>query len=139
MEQEKVTYFLALYGRYYPEEKIPTLIDKLKALSDDSFEKLNTAAKKDPLSVLSYSLFVGYFGIDRMVIGETGKGVLKLAILGVMCVLAYYIDTLAIGETAKSLLEAIAIGVGLIWAIIDWFKIEKLTKEHNYMKLVQLL
>lgn len=140
MEQEKITYFLAIYGRYYPEEKIPEIIDKLKALPEDSFEKLNAVQKKDPLSILSYSLFMGYFGIDRMAIGETVKGLLKLAVMMVMCAVAYFgIDRITIGEPTKTVLMIIAYGIAFIWVIIDWFKIEKVTKQHNYKKLIQLL
>jgi len=140
VEQEKVTYFLAVYGRYYPEEKIPEIIDKLKALPEDSFEKLNAAQKKDPLSILSYSLFMGYFGIDRMAIGEIVKGLLKMAIMVVMCTVAYFgIDRLSVGETAKTVLTVIAYGIALLWPVIDWFRIEKATKEHNYKKLSQIM
>jgi len=140
VEQEKITYFLAVYGRYYPEEKIPELIEKLKALPEDKFEKLNAVWKKDPLSILSYSLFVGYFGIDRMATGEIVNGLLKLAVMVVMCMVAYFgIDRLAVGETAKTVLKVIAYGIATIWVIIDWFRIEKVAKKHNYNKLLQLL
>lgn len=138
MEQEHITYFLALYGRYYPEEKISELIDKLKAMPDASFEKLNALPKKDPLLVLTYSLFLGYFGVERMMIGQTGKGLLKFAILGCMCILAYFIDDMAIGETAKWVFSLLALAIGCIWVFVDWSRAEKMTKIYNYKEIIKL-
>jgi len=140
MEQEKITYFLAVYARYYPEEKIPEIIEKLKALPDESFVKLNNIPKKDPLSVLTYSFYLGFFGVDRMMIGEMVKGLFKLVIFGSMCIFAYYIiDRLMIGTPAKVFLFVFSLLVGSCWPFVEWFKIEKLTKEYNYRKIIELL
>ena len=66
---------------------------------------------KDPTTALIISIFGGAYGIDRFYIGDTGLGIAKLLTCG---------------------------GLG-IWAIIDWFLIQGLTREknmetfHNYL------
>ena len=53
--------------------------------------------------MLSVSCFLGYFGLDRFLIGDWGKGIIKLLTGG---------------------------GLG-IWYIIDWFLIVRATKRKN--------
>ena len=89
MEQQKVDMFIATNGQNYPEEQLPFLREKLAATDD----------------------IVGYLGIDRFMLGETGIGILKLVTCG---------------------------GCG-IWSIVDWFLIQNKTKEFNYNKLVAYL
>ena len=71
---------------------------------------------KNPTTVLVVSIVVPVLtgglvsGIDRMMIGQTGWGILKLLTYG-----------------------------GLwIWNIIDWFCIEDLTRKYNYNQLMEL-
>ena len=60
---------------------------------------------------LIISIFLGAYGIDRFYIGDTGLGVGKLLTCG---------------------------GVG-IWAIVDWFGIQKATRQKNFEKIQQFL
>ena len=60
---------------------------------------------------LIISLFLGYLGIDRFIIGDIGMGIGKLLTGG---------------------------GCG-IWSIVDWFLIMKATKEKNLQKLATYL
>ena len=57
--------------------------------------------------MLSVSCFLGYFGLDRFLIGDWGKGIIKLLTGG---------------------------GLG-IWYIIDWFLIVRATKRKNMERL----
>lgn len=57
------------------------------------------------------SIFLGGLGIDRFMLGDTGMGVLKLLTGGCCGVLT----------------------------IVDWFSIQKKTKEMNFNKLAMLL
>ena len=66
---------------------------------------------KDPMTVLLISLFLGCFGIDRFMIGDSGMGILKL-LTGGLC--------------------------GIL-TIIDWVTIMEKTKEYNYNRLVPVL
>jgi TM2 domain-containing membrane protein YozV len=60
---------------------------------------------------LIISILAGSLGIDRFMIGDTGLGVGKLLTCG---------------------------GFG-IWAVIDWFQIQKATREKNMQKIQQFL
>jgi TM2 domain-containing membrane protein YozV len=72
---------------------------------------LSTAQFKDPSMTLIISILAGSLGIDRFMIGDTGLGVGKLLTCG---------------------------GFG-IWAVIDWFQIQKATREKNMQKIQQFL
>ena len=62
---------------------------------------------KDPTMILIISVLVGMFGVDRYILGDTQNGAFKL-LLTLCC------------------------GVGLIWWIIDIFKINEMTLDYNY-------
>ena len=66
---------------------------------------------KDPMTVLLISLFLGCFGIDRFMIGDSGTGILKPLTCGLCGILT----------------------------IIDWVTIMDKTKEYNYNRLVPVL
>jgi TM2 domain-containing membrane protein YozV len=66
---------------------------------------------KDPTTTLIVSILAGGLGIDRFMIGDTGLGIGKLLTCG---------------------------GLG-IWTIIDWFQIQKVTREKNMQKIQQFL
>lgn len=81
------------------------------ALEDDKFALICSLDYKDPTILLLISIFVGSFGIDRFLVGDTGLGVAKLLTGG---------------------------GCG-IWTIVDWFLIQGRTREQNYLKLLQVI
>ena len=61
--------------------------------------------------MLSVSCFLGYFSLDRFLIGDWGKGIIKLLTGG---------------------------GLG-IWYIIDWFLIVRATKRKNMERLEEII
>ena len=85
--------------------------EKLLAADESKFDQLAAVELKDPTTLLLVSIFLGSLGIDRFMLGETGMGVLKLLTAGVCGVLT----------------------------IIDWFNIQKKTKEYNYNHLMSVL
>ena len=111
MEQNKVDMFLMSNSEYFPEENMMLIRERLQALPDECFVQLSTMQFKSPVVMLVVSLFVGGFGVDRMMLGEVGLGVLKLLTCG---------------------------GCG-IWTIIDWFMIMGNTKEKNVLKLMNAI
>jgi TM2 domain-containing membrane protein YozV len=98
-------------GKQFESHQIPAIRERLLALDDDKFILLQSLNFKDPTVALIISLFVGYFGIDRFYIGDTGLGVAKLLTCG---------------------------GLG-IWQIVDWFLIMGRTREVNLEKLQTIL
>mgnify|MGYP002516875731 CR=1 FL=1 len=111
MEQQKVDQYMMTNAKYFPEEKIVYVKEKLRTMDESKFSLITTIPFKDPTTIFVVSLFLGVFGIDRFMLGDTGKGIGKLCTLG---------------------------GCG-IWAFIDLFAITKQAKECNFNKLMTLL
>ena len=111
MEQQKVEMFLMSNREYFPEDKMAFLRNKLKNMDEEKFLLLSTIELKSPTTMLLLSLFVGAWGVDRFMLGDTGMGVLKLLTGGLCGVLT----------------------------IIDWFGISRKTKEKNFNKIMMML
>ncbi len=111
MDSQKVDLFLVSNQKYFEPGQILFIKDRLLTLADDKFALICSLDYKDPTILLLISIFVGSFGIDRFLIGDTGLGVAKLLTGG---------------------------GCG-IWTIVDWFLIQGRTREQNYLKLLQVI
>ena len=111
MEQQKIDMFIMNNQKFFPSEKVMFLKEKLLALDDNKFAMISTIELKDPTTNLILSLFFGGLGVDRFMLGDTGMGVLKL-LTGGLC--------------------------GIL-TIVDWFSIQKKTKEFNFNKIMSLL
>ena len=111
LDQNKIDMYIMTNQKYFPAEKIMYLREKLAAMDDSKFSLISTVEMKDPTTLLLISLFLGSFGIDRFMVGDTGMGILKLLTGGCCGILT----------------------------IIDWFSISKKTKELNFNKLMTLL
>ena len=85
--------------------------EKLRTIDETKFSLISTIDFKEPTTLLLVSIFLGYLGIDRFMIGDTGMGVLKLLTGG---------------------------GCGVL-AIIDWFTISNKAKEVNFNKVMTLI
>lgn len=111
MEQQKIDMYIMTNQKYFPEEKIVFLKEKLRTMDEEKFSLVSAVELKDPTVLLLVSLFLGVLGIDRFMLGDTGMGILKLLTGGCCGILA----------------------------IIDWFTISKKAKEVNFNKLMTLL
>ncbi|MDO7603161.1 MAG: TM2 domain-containing protein [Flavobacteriaceae bacterium] len=111
MDSKKVDMFIMSNGKFFEIHQINTIKDRLNEVDDSKWAMLSTAQFKDPTTTLIVSLLVGPFGIDRFMIGDTGLGIGKLLTCG---------------------------GMGL-WTIIDWFMIQKATREANMKQIQQFL
>ena len=111
MEQQKVDMYLMTNQKYFPEEKIMYLKEKLLAADESKFSLISTVELKDPTTLLLVSIFLGELGIDRFMLGDTGMGILKLLTAGCCGILA----------------------------IIDWFQIQKKIRELNFNKIMTIL
>lgn len=111
IEQSKVDMFFMTNAKYFPEEKVVYLKEKLRTMDDEKFSLVSTIELKDPTTLLLVSIFLGTLGIDRFMLGDTGMGILKLLTAGCCGVLT----------------------------IVDWFTISKKTKEANFNKMMSLL
>ena len=111
MDAQKVDMFIMSNGKFFESHQIPQIRERLMNLDDSKWVMLQSVSLKDPQTALIISIFLGSYGIDRFFIGDTGKGVGKLLTCG---------------------------GLG-IWTIIDWFSIQKATRQKNYDKIQQYL
>ena len=113
MEQQRVDLFMVMNGNKFPEERQMEIREILSRVDDTKGNILQAIEYKDPTTMLIISIFGGSLGIDRFMLGETGKGVGKL-ILTVFCL------------------------VGYIWVLVDWFLIQKDTRDSNFEKFSQV-
>jgi TM2 domain-containing membrane protein YozV len=111
MDMQKVDMYIMTNQKYFPEEKIMYLKEKLTAMPEEKFGMISTVELKDPTTLLLVSIFLGGLGIDRFMLGDTGMGVLKLLTGGCCGILT----------------------------IIDWFTISKKAKETNFNRLMTLI
>lgn len=110
MDQQRVDMYLMANQKYFPAEKMMLLKDKLMSLDEYRFNMLSSIEFKDPTTLLLISIFLGYLGIDRFMLGDTGMGILKLLTGGCCGILT----------------------------IIDWFQISGKTKELNFNKVMMV-
>lgn len=106
MEQQQVEQLIAIYGSKLPLEAINAIKGKLQNMDYNS-ASIILAQAKDPTISIILSVLVGSLGIDRIYIGDTGLGIIKLLTCG---------------------------GCG-IWWLIDLFLIMDATKQKNLQHL----
>ena len=111
MDEQTVEQYLLANQKYFSQEKILLLKEKLLNLNEKQFSMLYSLEFKDPIILLIISIFLGSFGIDRFMLNNTSLGVLKLITCG---------------------------GCG-IWTLIDWILIMDKTKEYNFNKLMTFI
>ncbi len=100
--------FLVLNQEDLPEGRIPQIRE---ALLECSVKRLNAFQKMNCRKVHNMqfiSLILGWAGVDRMLLGDFGMGLLKLLTLG---------------------------GFGLIM-LYDWFTVAGRTRNYNYTKII---
>lgn len=111
MEKKNVDLYLTANAKFFNEESIPLLRQKLEKAEDDNFAALQAAGLKDPTTLLLVSIFLGVLGIDRFMLGDTGIGILKLLTGGCCGILTIY----------------------------DWFTVSRRAKEKNMAKVSMIL
>ena len=111
MDQQRIDMFIMTNQKYFPEEKMVLIRERLNSITEEKFSLISTAEFKDPTTILLVSIFLGTLGIDRFMIGDTGMGILKLLTAGCCGILT----------------------------IIDWFTIQKKAKELNFNKFMSLV
>jgi TM2 domain-containing membrane protein YozV len=111
MEAQKVDMFIMSNSKFFESHNLNTIRERLLAIDDSKWALISTVQLKDPSTSLIVSIVAGSLGIDRFMIGDVGLGIGKLLTCG---------------------------GFG-IWTIIDWFMIQKSTREKNMQKIQMFL
>lgn len=109
MDSSKLDLFVATMSEKFPPASMMAIRSQLEKLDDSKFALISSLNYKNPTTLLILSIFLGSFGVDRFILGQTGLGVLKLITCG---------------------------GLG-IWTIVDWFLVMGMAKEHNYKLFMQ--
>jgi hypothetical protein len=111
MDVQKVDMFIMSNSKYFDSFQLQAIKQQLAGTSENKEAKLQILQFKDPSITLIISIFLGSLGIDRFFIGDIGLGIGKLVTIG---------------------------GIG-IWTIVDWFLIQRATKEKNLKTLEKAL
>lgn len=111
MDAQKVDLFIMTNGKFFESHQINVIRDRMLQIDESKWSALSVTQFKDPTTILIVSLLAGAFGIDRFMIGDTAMGIGKLITCG---------------------------GFG-IWTIVDWFLIQKATREKNIEKIQRFL
>ena len=111
LDQQKIDMYIMTNQKYFPEEKIVYLKDRLRTMDEEKFSLISTIEMKEPTTLLLVSIFLGTLGIDRFMLGDTGMGILKLLTAGCCGILT----------------------------IVDWFTVSKRTKDLNFNKVRSLI
>lgn len=111
MDVQKVDLFIMSNAKYFDSFQINMIRERLLTVDDSKWVMISTLQFKEPSTMLIISILAGSLGIDRFMLGDTGLGIGKLLTCG---------------------------GLG-IWTIVDWFMIQKATKEKNLEKIQQFL
>ena len=112
MKEESVRQILSMVSDKLPEEKLMVLKNKLADADDSKYDEIACANLHNPTHILLFSIFLGGFGVDRLMIGDVGLGGAKLLCAWLTCG---------------------------IWPLIDIFMSYKSSKEKNFNKLMNLL
>ena len=107
MQEKQYQVWVNENEKKFPEGQKTYLLKKFGGLNEEQFTLVTGNSYIDPTIVTIVSVFLGYFGVDRFMLGDIGLGVAKLFTVG---------------------------GAG-IWWVIDWFIVGKKAKEKNMSKL----
>lgn len=111
MDKQKIDLYLTTNAKYFEASAIPIIRGKLEHADENTLLTLQACELKDPTIMLLLSLFLGSFGVDRFMLGDTGMGILKLLTFGLCGILT----------------------------IIDWFTIIKKAKQKNFATISMVI
>lgn len=112
MDTQKIDQFVQQYGKFFDPAQMDEIKAKLTNASDDKLNEVAALKLRDPQIFLwVFAVVLGGYGVDRFMLGDTVKAIIKLVTLG---------------------------GCG-VWSIIDWFSAKKRVFAYNYEKLMGIL
>jgi len=131
MEQNKVDVFILLMNGKIKTEKLMPLREQLLKLDNSKWSIIQSIKYRNPVIVLIISIFFGWLGIDRFIIGQEILGMIKFTIMVAVCGINVFESEIGIIVVFNILFS--------IWVIIDWFLIIGKTKDYNYLKICQVI
>ena len=105
--------WIMAHTSYFKPEHMGHLQDQIRSLPPERLDMLLTVKLHNPTTILLFSIFLGEFGVDRFMLGDTGLGVGKLLTLG-GCLVWWLIDLFLISDRARvKNYEAVMMALGL--------------------------
>lgn len=159
MENEKVSFFLLRNGKFFNKKDIKEVESIVSKVSTDSIANLSVLRFRNPLFMSLLSLVLGIFGVDRFLLGDVKRGILKALTLPIQMIATIFLfkgldlqqnnvffieDVLGAGQinnfylTTSTVLYSIFMLL-FIYCVIDIFLIYSDTYEYNYRILVDFV
>lgn len=93
------SWFAANRNKFSPQNQA-VIQSKLNDMTDDKATVLSSIELKDPTMMLVIEIFLGYLGVHRFMLGETGMGIFML-LTGGLCGLLWFVDLFTVCGKAK--------------------------------------
>jgi hypothetical protein len=151
MEESKITQFMLSNRGKFSAEGFILIERKLKGMDDSKFDSVCAQRHKKPVIIFVISLFLGWLGIDRFVLGQIVLGIAKLVlfICSLICIWMISVlisegpsrginfGTLLTSSLGLGIFLCVLVNISWVWWILDWlFFIEKATKAVNLEKFM---
>ena len=156
MENEKVSFFLLRNGKFFNKKDIKEVESIVSKVDTDSIANLSVLRFRNPLFMSLLSFVLGIFGVDRFLLGDIKRGILKALTLPIQMIGAIFLlkgfdlqqnnvlfieDVLGAGQTNSFFLTASPVLFSIsallfIYYIVDIFLIYRDTYKYNYRILV---
>ena len=110
MDQEKVDNFIKEKADYFETEDLNELREFLLKSDDSKWQEIKNYHFINPYAIMYASVFAGFLGLDKYMMGETTLGLLKMITFG---------------------------GFG-VWLVVDWLLVMSDTRRKNLEIIVNL-
>lgn len=156
MKDEKVSFFLLQSGKFFCKKDIKEVESIVSKIDTDSIANLSVLRFRNPLFMSLLSLALGIFGVDRFLLGDIRRGILKASTLLIQLIATvFFLKGLCLQQnnvffiedvlgacqvnnfylTISTVLFSISVFF-FIYCIIDIFLIYRDTYNYNYRILV---
>jgi len=88
------------HSNYFKPEHMAIIQDELRRMPEEKVNMLLALPLKNPTTILLFSVFLGEFGVDRFMLGDTGLGIGKLLTLG-GCLVWWLVDLFLVSDRAR--------------------------------------
>lgn len=132
--------YLAMHRDQLPETELAALRTTMINCSDSQWNRIRFLDLKVPNNMLLISFFVGYWGIERFMLGKKGSGILKLFVFQlsfvgeIACIFLFLAEENGWGVFCLLLFLA-----GVAWWLTDLCLIRGMTKQYNYELINKML
>jgi TM2 domain-containing membrane protein YozV len=150
MEQSKINSFTVSHGNKFSIESLILVQRRLKEIDDNKLTVILAQNYKEPDTIFLISLFLGFFGVDRFMLGHIGLGIAKLCypllhfglIFTLLVLISIDPDWMAEIEAepwewTDTLILIIWTILIIIWWFIDLFLTRKTAKAINLEKFMK--